>query len=459
MCAELLERTFELAERLMERELRTDRTPPVSPEAIRSRLDLALPTEGLGREAALDKLERVVLASPSTSSRRFFNQLFAGREPIATSAEMLTAVLNNSMYTYKAAGVQILIELELVERMGRLVGFDEADGTFVPGGSMANYVALLLAAGEADEHFRDRGMTGPRFRIYTSAECHYSIRKGAGMAGLGRDNVRKISVDSAGRMAPEALRRAIFEDRAEGLRPLCVVGTAGTTVVGAFDPLEALAEIAREEGLWFHVDGAFGGTLLMHPERRTLLAGAELADSFAWDAHKMMGTPLSCAALLVPRKGLLRRHFDEAADYLYQQDDENLNLGTKSIQCGRRNDALKLWAAWQQLGDDGWAARVERQLELARYARDWVARDPRLELVIEPQSVTVCFAVEGVPSDLLCQRLGASGAAQVGHGLVAGRQIVRLVTSNPATSETDLDVFFEELLVQAEALSSAPVPT
>ncbi|MEM1250041.1 MAG: pyridoxal-dependent decarboxylase [Acidobacteriota bacterium] len=454
-----LERTFEIARRLLELEQRSDRSPPTSPESLREEIGLSLPREGLGEAIAFDKLAEAVLRSPSTSNRRFFNQLFAGREPLATSAEMLSALLNNSMYTFKAAGVHILIELELVRKMGEMVGFDDADGTFVPGGSMANYVALLIAAGEDDEHFRERGLSGPRRRIYTSADCHYSIRKGAGMAGLGRGNVQTIPVDSEGRMIPEELRLAILADRAEGHRPLCIVGTAGTTVAGAFDPLDALAEIALEEGLWFHVDAAFGGTLLMHPERRRQLEGAERADSFAWDAHKMMGAPLSCAALLLPRKGTLQRHFDEAADYLYQQDDENLNLGTKSIQCGRRNDALKRWAAWQQLGDDGWAQRVERQLELARYARDWVVREPRLELVIEPQSVNVCFAVEGVRSDELCQRLSASGAAQVGHGLVGGRQIVRLVTSNPALDESDLDVFFEELLAQADAMAPSSLRT
>ena len=444
--------TLDLARTLLEREQASPPEPPLAPDQIRSLVDLEPPGHGLGLERALEVVGTVAELTPMTSGRRFFNQLFAGREPASASAEMLTSLLNTSMYTYKVAGVHALIENEVLARMGELVGFDEVDGTFVPGGSLGNLVGMSLAVNERRPEFREHGHEGPRLRVYTSAEGHYSVRKSAGMMGLGRENVRTVAVDEAGRMSATDLARKIVEDSSAGHEPTCVVATAGTTVRGAFDPIDELADVAREHGLWLHVDGAFGGSLLLHPVLRRRLRGIERADSFVWDAHKMMGIPMPCSALLVSRRGLLHRHFQEAADYLYQQDSEDLNLGLKSIQCGRRNDALKLWAAWQALGDDGWARRLERQFELLAHARQRVLDEATLELVDEPQCINLCFAVEGCRADVLCERLGAIGESLVGYGVVHGRKIVRLVTANPDLGVADLDRFFDGLLAEAARL-------
>lgn len=452
---DFLESTHDIARSLLDHEQRSPVEPAVPPDRARERVELEPPEAGLGLSEALERVRDVVEITPKTSGRRFFNQLFAGREPAAASAEMLTGLLNSSMYTYKVAGVHTLIENTLLERMGRLAGFTDCDGTFTPGGSLGNLVGLTLAVNEQRPAFRESGHDGPRLRVYVSAEGHYSVRKSAGMIGLGRENVRRVSVDEDGGMCPEDLHRKIVEDLEEGHEPVCVVATAGTTVRGAFDPIDALADVAGRHGLWLHVDAAFGGSLLLHPQLRERLAGVERADSLVWDAHKMMGIPLPCSAVLVARRGLLHRHFHEAADYLYQQDSEDLNLGTKSMQCGRRNDALKLWAAWQALGDEGWAKRLERQFALTAYARKRVLAEELLELADEPQCITLCFVVRGCRSDVLCERLGAIGESQVGFGVVKGRKVIRLVTSNPELDEADLDRFFDGLLEEARRLVAA----
>ncbi|XOV76707.1 MAG: pyridoxal phosphate-dependent decarboxylase family protein [Phycisphaerales bacterium] len=175
------------------------------------------------------------------------------------------------------------------------------------------------------------------------------------MLGLGRRSLRKVATDERGRMRADALRDAIKRDIEEGAKPFCINATCGTTVLGAYDPLDEIADVAEEFGIWFHVDGAFGGSTALSAKHRDHLKGSERSDSFTWDAHKMMGVPLSCSVILTKNKGLLRKHFSESASYLFQSDEDELNHGVKSMQCGRRNDCLKLWAAWQHLGDEGYA--------------------------------------------------------------------------------------------------------
>jgi glutamate/tyrosine decarboxylase-like PLP-dependent enzyme len=427
----------------------------VDPYHLEAQLDVQLGSAGLTPEAVLSRLRTVLAATPSSSSWRFVNQLFGGREPAATAAEMLTAVPNVSMYTFKAAGAQILVERELLRHMARHAGFADGEGCFTPGGSLANLVALLLARNHLLPESRDRGVGGARLAVYTSAEGHYSIPKAAGILGIGRTSVRPIACDAEGRMSIDALAERITADRAAGIQPMLINATAGTTVRGAFDPLRAIAAVAREHGVWLHVDGALGGSLVLSPEHRQLLAGVELADSFAWNPHKMMGIPLQCSVLLVARRGELGRSLDETADYLFQAHAEDFNPGHRSIQCGRRNDALKLWAAWSRLGDRGFAERIHRQMALARLAARKIAADPELELLEEPPSINVCFLVRGVASEAVCERLDRDGRLKIGYGAVRGHQAIRLVCVNPDLDEADLDAILDEVRAAGRSLRAA----
>jgi glutamate/tyrosine decarboxylase-like PLP-dependent enzyme len=171
----------------------------------------------------------------------------------------------------------------------------------------------------------------------------------------------------------------------------------------------------------------------------------------------MMGVPLQCSVLLLARRGELGRSLDETADYLFQAHADDFNPGHRSIQCGRRNDAFKLWAAWLRLGDRGWDERIRRQLELARLAAAKIEADPELELVEPPASINVCFAARGADSAAICDWLDREGRLKIGHGTFAGRSALRLVCVNPDLEEADLEAIFEEVRVAARCLSRDPV--
>ncbi len=453
LTAQQLHRDIELLSRVfLESEAETPILPRFSPEQLREEIEFEIPERGVDHDEVMRRLMAIFDKTPRTATNRFFNQLFGGRDPSATVAEVLSALANNSMYTFKAAGPHILIERELIRHMGLKMGFDDAEGVFAPGGSLSNLTAVLVARDHALEGAGDRGLDGKTLALYTSEDSHYSIPKAAAIVGIGRDNVRSIPVDDLGRMRVDLLRESIERDLADGVIPAMVNATAGTTVPGAFDPLREIAGVTREHGVWLHVDGAYGGSIILSPTHRHLLDGSELADSVAWDAHKMMGVPLTCSVVLFRERGRAAASLSENAEYLFQQDDDDLNPGTRSLQCGRRNDAVKLWAAWQRNGDEGYGERIENLFALARRAREIVDREPRLVLSCESMSVNVCFEVVGKPSDVICQRLDESGKLKVGYGVVGGRRIIRIVFVNPDLTTDDVDQAFAAILEGAAAL-------
>lgn len=396
-------------------------------------------------------LRRVQECTPSTSSRRFFNQLFGGRDRVATLGEIAAVLANSPMHTFKASGVQVLIERAVLRRMGALAGMPDGDGLFAPGGSLSNLAALIMARNEALPESREQGTSGQRVALYTSAASHYSIRKAAGMVGMGRSCVRVVPVGSDGRMLPPALARMIAEDRAGGVVPVMINATAGTTVLGAFDPLSEVADVAEREGVWLHVDAAYGGSVLLSARHRHHMAGCERADSLTWDAHKLLSMPLTCSVLLTRRPDRAARNFDEAASYLFQ-DDALLDPGRGSLQCARHNDALKLWLSWKHHGDAGFGRRVERLFELAAYMTAKVEAHPRLRLRIPTASINVCFEVDGKSSRRLCRALWERNVVQVGHAVVDGREVIRWVFVDPERTEEQLDALVDEVIATADAL-------
>lgn len=445
---ERLRRTFELLQAHLRREIEEPVAPVESADDLLARLDLKV-GEPVDDERLFAALDALVAATPRTTTRRFFNQLFSGRDDFGVIGELIASFLNSSMYTFKAAGPQVILEQEITRRMAGLVGFDQGEGLFVPGGSLSNMVGMILARNAHRPDGRNAGFHGPPMTLYASRQSHYSLPKNAGMMGLGRDHVRKIEADSEGRMRPDALRRRIQEDRDAGFDPFLVVATAGTTVLGAFDPIDEIADVAQEFGLRLHVDGALGGSVSLSERHRGLLAGSERADSFTWNAHKMLGVPLAASVILTRKRGELHGSFDEHASYLFQDAASHYEHGTMSIQCGRRNDALKFWASWKSHGDAGLAARVDHLFDLARYAADRVRSEDALVLSKAPSSVTVCFEVRGKSSEDVCERLRLEGRDLVGYGVVDDRRVIRLALVNGAMDEKDVDAFFDDVLTVA----------
>jgi len=427
-----------------------------TPDQLKSMLDLSIGTQGNSSEQVMDALEVLAGATPRSTSKRFYNQLFGGRDPIATAADMLVPVINTSLYTFKAAGPMAIVEETVINHMAQKLGYQTPgpQGVFTPGGSISNLIAMLLARNEVCPELRNDGAGKHKITSYATQDSHYSIVKNAGILGTGRDNVRLIPTDPQGRMQTEALRQSIKDDLAAGCIPSIIIATAGTTVLGAFDPILSCAKIAQEFNIWLHVDASFGGSAIMSPSHKHLLEGVDQANSVAWNPHKVMGVPLSAAAFITRNHGSLRCCLDETADYLFQGDDDAYNPGTRSIQCGRRNDALKVWAAWKHHGDEGYAKRIDHLMGLAKYCANAIKNHDKLTLTSDPAYVNVCFEVVGKSSSEICDALREHNELLVGHATVDGRRIIRVPFVNGDLTESDVQEMLGLILKIAGTLEA-----
>jgi glutamate/tyrosine decarboxylase-like PLP-dependent enzyme len=239
-----------------------------------------------------------------------------------------------------------------------------------------------------------------------------------------------------------------------GLEVICVIATSGTTVRGAFDPLREIANIAHSNNIWLHVDAAWGGICLFSTKHANLMDGVELADSVCWDAHKMMGTPLICSAFLIKNVNILKSVCAHSlnAPYLLHSQSEELDLGRLSLQCGRRNDALKLWLAWREIGDAGWARRCEGFIELADHLQSLIEQQPEMEMMSTRKWANVCFRMRSANIDLnvlntqIRDKIMKRGKWMTSKALIDGQVILRPVIANSEVSKKSLQGFIEECL-------------
>jgi len=444
-----MEQSLKIFDRLVRELLADEAQNPVAeyiPSAkLFDRLDLKLQKDGISTAELEASLKDLIFTTPRTATNAFFNQLFGGRQEKAILGDLLSVILNNSMYTYKAAGPQIGVEKAVLREICDMVGWDKtSDGTLAPGGSMTNFMGMLMARDAYNETTRHAGVH-QKMTVYTSAESHYSIPKNAAFAGIGRDNVRKIATDNKGRMDMTVLRAAIKADLASGFHPVLINCTAGTTVLGAFDDIRAASDIAKEFNIWLHVDGAYCGSVLFSAKYKHLIDGVELVDSFTLNAHKMLGTPLGCSLIVVKDKKHLHDSFSNDASYLYQTDHDEFNLGKMSLQCGRRNDALKLWVLWKSLGTSGLERLVDKQFELADVARDYVRQHPDYADHSVDESVSVCFNYKNIPAEEICTQLYEQSELLVGYGSFKEDRFIRLVTINAGNEPADILKFFDTL--------------
>jgi glutamate/tyrosine decarboxylase-like PLP-dependent enzyme len=275
----------------------------------------------------------------------------------------------------------------------------------------------------------------------------------ANVLGIGFDNVVKVPCDSDGRMRVDKLEEEIERTRINGQIPFCVVATSGTTVRGAFDPLKEIGDICSHEDIWLHVDAAWGGSCLFSAKYRKHMDGVELADSVCWDSHKMMGLPLVCSAFLIKQPELLRKicSHGNVAHYLFLGDAEDIDLGRISLQCGRRNDALKLFLAWREKGDAGWARLVENYIELADYLQSRVEAHTNLEMMSSRVWSNVCirYTADGIDHNgvnkTLRERLVKTGNFMISQSNIGEHIILRPVISNPSVSKETIDDLVKEI--------------
>jgi len=298
-----------------------------------------------------------------------------------------------------------------------------------------------MARDSKDPNSRYDGMSKPMV-IYTSEASHYSIDKNASFCGIGRNNIRYIKADSKGRMISQELEKRIKADITEGYIPTFINATAGTTVLGAFDPINEIADISHKYNIWLHVDGAYSGGVIFSNNYKHLVSGVERSDSFSYNAHKMLGTPLTCSIILVNNKKQLHDSFSNEADYLYQTDNDDFNLGKTSFQCGRRNDALKFWTLWKSLGTKGLKKIIDRQFELANVALEYIRNNPNYTLYSFDDSISVCFNYKNIEPKELCTALYEQQITLVGFGTFKEKTFIRLVTINANNTKEDILNFF-----------------
>ncbi|XP_001600163.2 cysteine sulfinic acid decarboxylase [Nasonia vitripennis] len=369
------------------------------PDELQKALPTKLGEEGANQEEIHRIARQIVQYSVRTFSPHFHNQLYAGIDSYGLAGAWLTEALNTSQYTYEVAPVFTLLEREIVERSLELVGYPampEADGILSPGGSLSNMYGMVLARYRYFPQSKRTGMTAcPPLAYFTSEDGHYSMSKGAHWLGLGTDNIFKVKTDKLGRMDVSDLRAKIAEARDRGCKPIFVNATAGTTVLAAFDPIDEIANVCREEDLWLHIDACLGGTLLLSQKHRDRLRGIEKSNSVAWNPHKMLGAPFQCSIFLVKGKNALHEANCAGAKYLFQQDkfyDVSWDTGDKSVQCGRKTDAMKFWLMWKARGTAGLRRSVDVAMDAADYFLQRIKDRQGFRIVLPSyEGCNICF--------------------------------------------------------------------
>jgi aromatic-L-amino-acid/L-tryptophan decarboxylase len=445
------------------------RERPVMPALDRSALAALrspdMPCGGVGLDRLFRTIDDVVVPnSTAIAHPRFLAYVLGPPTGLAPLAEAVAAALNQNCNFWQLSPAANAIEQAVVGWAAGLYGWHEgAGGHFTSGASMATMTAISAAmhalAGPELRRIGLQRMAAP-FVAYTSAEAHGSVEKAVVMLGLGQESLRLIPVDAAGRMRADLLRAAIQRDRRAGLRPTVVVAACGTVTRGAIDPLDDIAQICREHGVWMHVDGAFGALFVLSGRWRARLA-AECgnADSLAIDPHKLLAAPLEAGCLLVRDRAALRRAFAFGAPYLGAADDPLLmNYMDEGPQLSRGFKAFKVWCALQAFGTDAFTQAIDRMLDLARAFADRLRAHPRFELLSAVTLNVVCFAIRGATEDetqLVLRRLIDEGTALIGPVRIGDRFGLRLCVNNYRTTMDDVEIVVARINAIAEAIGES----
>jgi len=444
------------------------------PEQMKQSIDLDIPDQPLNLDQLLVDCKDTLKYGVKTGHPRFWNQLSTGLDVVSLAGEWLTATANTNMFTYEIAPVFILMEHACLAKMREIIGFTEGDSILAPGGSISNMYALMIARHKLYPQHKKHGMRAIKGQLimYTSRHHHYSISGGASAVGLGTENCVQVKCDAKGRMIPEELEKLIIRHKSEGHLPFFVNCTTGTTVYGAFDPINPIADICEKHHIWLHIDAAWGGGLLMSRRYRgTRFAGIERANSVTWNPHKLLGSLLQCSTLHVRENGLLISCNQMSADYLFQTDksyDVCYDTGDKVIQCGRHNDIFKFWLMWRARGTEGFEKQMNRLMDLTAYQVKKMKEQPEKFYLLndEPECTNVCYWY--VPERLRPRNfpqaytrdwhieLGKITATLKGRMMAAGTIMIsyqplgempnffRSIISNQAIQESDVDFILEE---------------
>ena len=448
---------------------------PVFPETFGGdtleQVGATLPNEGEALEGLIDDCRTIIKKSRHNGHPRFFGYVASPATPAGAFADLIASALNSNVTSWRSGPAATEIERTVVRWLGSLIGYDEnARGLILSGGSMANLTALMIAhRAKAGRETSREGLWRARapMTIYTSEQVHMSIPKAADILGFGRDQVRLVGCDDQFRMDVRLLREHINADLEAGVKPFCIVASAGTTNTGAVDPLSAIAGVAKEFGLWFHVDGAYGAPAALDQSKRPLFAGLERADSISLDPHKWLYAPLDCGCLLFRDDAQALVAFgNEDADYikvLEETADESFAFWNYGPELSRRFRALKIWLTLRYYGVSRIGAAITEDNALAAYLAELVEQAGDFELLSQPQLSICCFryvppgmrldsgtqdnqAVESQLNKLnerIMYAVQRGGRAYLSSATIHGKFALRACITNFRTTRADIEQTLE----------------
>ncbi len=369
----------------------------VTPNELRKKMDFELSFDKPATtEDLLSYVQTTMDYSVRATHNHYLNSLFGGLNEAAIVGDYIASSLNGSIYTYEAAPVYTLMEEELGKVFAQLLKFKTYDFMFCPGGSFANWYGIMAARQHQFPNMKEKGSSDyAPMSIFTSEISHYSVEKGAIMAGIGLENIVKVKTNSLGQMCLKDLEAKIIQNKEEGKIALMVNSTLATTVIGAIDPISEADEICKKYGIWHHVDACLGFGKTFNEEFHKEHPNFKNIDSIACDPHKSFPIPLQCSVFLTKHTDILQQN-STGAKYLFMKDKalydaNNLDRGDSSFQCGRHVDITKLWFFWKHQSTQGVIDGVNETYNNAKYLAKLAKEHPNFELILEPEWTNVSF--------------------------------------------------------------------
>jgi aromatic-L-amino-acid decarboxylase len=439
-------------------------TPARSRKEIASLFDEPFPQEPQPMEAVLEEVENNIFANSTLYlTPRFFGYINAGGNQAAVLGELLASAVNQICTKWHFSQGASEVERRVIRWIAEFIGYDpEAGGCLLSGGSTCNLVGLAVARKQmAQFDAASLGMQGgPALTVYVSQEGHASIEKSMVLLGMGRNQLRKIAVLDDFTIDLEALERQVTEDRENGYRPICVVGSAGTTNTGAVDRLDALAELCQKQELWFHVDAAYGGPAAGTESAGKFFRGLEQADSVTVNPHKWLYLPVEAACILVRNPRALRDTFEIVADYLREESDAGadgpLDFKDYGPQLSRSFRALKVWMTFKAYGASKLRAAIESNIEIMRYLADRIDQSQDFVRFAPVPLSVVCFQYRSLDPSVhgdqeyidelnnrLSEALEKDGRIFLSGTKIHGKKVLRACSVNHRLRREDVDFLLD----------------
>ena len=440
----------------------------VEPRQIFNQLPTMPPEKSESMEAIFEDFRTVILPGITHwQSPNFFAYFPSNNSYPSILGEMLTAALGAQCMIWETSPAAAELEEMTMNWLKQMIGLPSHWEGVIQDSASSSTLAAILSARERASGFsiNDQGFTSKeKFRIYCSTETHSSIDKAVKIAGLGRMNLKKISVDKQFALNPDALEQAIVQDMANGFNPMCVIATIGTTSSTAIDPIERIATICNKYNIWLHIDAAFAGTALILPEYRWMIKGIETANSFVFNPHKWMFTNFDCSAFFVKDKEPLLRTFEILPEYLRTTTRGKVNdYRDWGVQLGRRFRALKLWFVIRNFGVEGLQEKIRLHIELGQYFSKLVEKHPDFEILAPVPFNVICFRYipEGLNdmdrinalNELLIKDLNKSGSIYLTHTRLGSKYTLRMVIAQTNVMQQHVDKAWELICSSAARLN------